>query len=281
MKKIFLFLVTLFNLLSPSILMAQHERTDLQVHFINAGYGDSILVALPGGNTLLIDAGSRNEAGKVAGYLKKLGVPKIDIAVITHPHGNHFGGFFRLIKEFPIGQAFINGHRSEEDGYPDLLQMLSDRHIPVSILARGHRIPDLPEGVSLEVLYPTGEDLGGDRNQNSIALKLTYGAVSILFTGDINEESQKDLVKIFGSKLHADCIQVPHHGLPISRTFVDHFKAPLYIISTGPSQWDLPLAEELERLPGKVLRTDREGDIVLRTDGRQLKVVLQGDRDES
>jgi len=250
--------------------MAQRENTDLRIHFINVGYADSILLELPGGAHWLIDAGSRDQAAPLADYLRKQGVRKIDSAIITHPHENHFGGFTELIEQFQIDKFLINGDRNAEDGYQELLQAAREK-AQVLPVKRGDRLSDLPPNIEIQVLHPGG--LSENLNGNSVALRIVHGKTSILLLGDIDEIAQKELAAIFGQKLQADCILIPHHGMPISEIFSRSFRSPLYILSTGPSQWGLPSSAELGRLSGKLLRTDREGTLIVETDGTNLKVM--------
>ena len=110
-------------------------------------------------------------------------------------------------------------------------------------------------------------------NNNSIVLKLTYGKVSFLLPGDIGESVQKKLIHLFGNRLKADCVLVPHHGVPITQEFAHVFNPSVYVISTGPSKWQLPNPEKIKSLRGKVLRTDESGDIVIETEGKKMKIM--------
>jgi beta-lactamase superfamily II metal-dependent hydrolase len=244
------------------------ENEKLRVHFLDVGYADAILVEFPDGTNLLIDAGDKGTQDKVIRYLKNRNITKIDTAIITHPHANHFGGFLSLVNQIPIQRLFINGDTQAEEGYPELLKTFETKKIPVAVLRRGERLEPKLSGISLEILNP--KTLGPDSNANSIALKLTYGKTSFLFLGDINEAVQKELAGLLGAQLHADCIQVPHHGVPVSETLAALFPAPFYVISTGPSRWGLPTLEEISRLKGKLFRTDEEGDIVFESNGKKI-----------
>jgi len=142
----------------------QEDR--LRLHFIDVGYGDAIFIQFPDSSTLMIDAGEKPYASQIVNYLQALNITKIDQAVITHPHKNHFEGFFDILKLIPIEQLFINGDHNAEEGYEMLLEAFRNKQIPIKELSRGMMIGDLPESVEIEVLHP--DNLTSTANGNSI-----------------------------------------------------------------------------------------------------------------
>ena len=63
-----------------------------QIYYLDVGQGDSELICLPTGETILIDAGLKSGSDRLTAYLKELGVDRIDILIATHPHADHIGG---------------------------------------------------------------------------------------------------------------------------------------------------------------------------------------------
>ncbi len=246
----------------------------LRAHFLDVGYADAIFVEFPDQTNMIIDAGDESSGEKVTAYLKKRNITRIDTVLITHPHRNHFGGLGAVMREIPIGRFFHNGDRHGEEGYPELLEELNRRRIPIGILRRGREIDSLPDAVAMEVLHPIDVEEDSNPNANSIVIYLRYGKTSILLMADIEEDQQTQLMRVYGATLkNVGCVNVPHHGGPLSDSFIYGFSDTAFIISAGSNAWGLPREEDLRRLQGKIYRTDQDGTIVVETDGNTLKVV--------
>ena len=238
---------------------------------MDVGYGDAILIEFQDTTTMLIDAGETRYSSRLMSYLKANQIQKIDTVVITHPHQNHFGGLRKVAGRIPIGRVFHNGDPNEEKGYSALLSYLERKRVPAEILARGQKLEQLPDSVTVEALNPP--DLNGGANDNSLALWLKHGKVSVLFLADIGPGRQDALLAAFPQIRQADCVLIPHHGGPLSDAFIEAFQGKLFIVSTGPNRWGLPREDQLKELNGTVYRTDRNGTIVVESDGNALNVV--------
>ncbi len=276
------------------------EGQKLTVHFIDVGQGDSILVQTPGGKNLLIDTGGWREefltgagAGNqvVAPYLRRIGVHRLDVLVLTHPHEDHAGGAAFLVKNFPVGltlappPAVTGGSgkpqkvKSAEEipaAFTALVKNMEASGIPVEAARAGDSLT-LDSTVHIEILSP-GEMSGSKSNLNNISLvlKMTFKDRTFIFTGDAEVEAQGELLKR-GEELKADVLKMPHHG---SRTLlpelVEQVKPEVAVIPVGahntfghpaPSTLDL-----LDRTGATVYRTDLDGAVIVETDGHRLQV---------
>lgn len=238
---------------------------NLRVHFINVGYGDAILLEMPDETVWLIDSGDEAASDHLIEHLNTFNVQKIDTAIITHPHQNHFQGFFALLEQMSIGRVFINGDPNAEEGFFELLEEFEKKQIPVKVLKQGDLLGQLPVGVRIKILHPQG--LTGTPNGNSIVMWLEHKNVKMLFTADIEPGEQEELLTNYPKVKHADLVQVPHHGGNLSGLFFESFVSTIFVVSTGANQWGFPSKEDLQRLRGTVYRTDQQGDIVLGSDG--------------
>ncbi|TYO97221.1 DNA internalization-related competence protein ComEC/Rec2 [Desulfallas thermosapovorans] len=255
----------------------------LQVHFIDVGQGDSILVRFPGGRTMLVDAGGRmgdpedsRGVGEtiVVPYLHRLGMDKLDVLAVTHPHGDHAGGVPPVAEKLSVGALVLSG----APGYEALLKIVSPLNIPVYRVGAGHAL-HIDKDVEVTVLAPARELSAASEeelNDASLVLRLEYGQVSFLLTGDIEEEAQRDLLGS-GARLQADVLKVPHHG---SRFFEPEFfeaVAPGYaVIQVGKNnRFGHPAPETLEALNSTgavIFRNDRDGAVLFTTDGWDIEV---------
>jgi competence protein ComEC len=253
----------------------------MEVHFIDVGQGDSILVRFPGGRTMLVDAGGKMgdlEGGRVVGdatvvpYLRRLGINKLDVLVITHPHGDHAGGVPAVVEKLDVGAVVT----SPAPGLEELLSGHAFSRVPVYRVEAGQSL-QIDRRVEVLVLGPDGRSPAGeDLNNASVVLRLDYGDISFLLTGDVEEEAQRAMLAA-GLELEADILKVPHHG---SRFFEPCFfsaVSPEYaVIQVGErNRFGHPAQETLDALlytGAEIFRTDRDGAVMFSTDGRQITV---------
>ena len=262
------FVIFLFSIFVGYAVAGAHP---LSVHFIDVGYGDCIFVELPDGRNLLMDAGGHAHAARLTSYLRSLNVSEITTAIITHPHTNHFEGFFDVLKKFPIRRVFINGDTRAEDGYNALLAEFRRLNIPIKVLKQGNRIK-LGRGVILDVLHPQRfEDHSA--NGASLVTRLRYKETAFLLTADIESVEQDMLLKQFPQIMDSVCIKIPHHGGPLSGEFIKSFRGKTFVVSTGENSWGWPKEEELRKLEGNIYRTDRDGTVTIESDGKSIQVI--------
>jgi competence protein ComEC len=257
---------------------------------IDVGQGDAILVEFPGGETLLVDTGPltlAGDAGKktVAPFLKRKGIGAIDLLVITHPDADHCGGAASIIRGFPVRRVIESGPGGQTAVYASYHAAALARGSPISLAWRGEKL-SAAECARVYVLWPgrgrtasVKSSRRASSNNASIVFKLVYGHVSFLFTGDAEGDSETGLIRSFGSFLGSTVLKVAHHGSDsgTSQEFLDAVRPAVALVSVGlhnrfrhPSP---PLLERLDGAGARVLRTDREGAIVLATDGRSVREI--------
>ena len=248
------------------------KKDSIQVHVINVGYGDSILIKFPDHTNLLIDSGTKEAAQAVIDYLRSQGVETIDKMVATHQHRDHFGGFSTIIDAFPVEKFYYNGdEKGAHEGYTELLDKVKKRQIPMALLGRDQSIPFDNPDIRLKVLNPP--DHSGSINNNALVLWLTYGRTGFLFTADVEEVRQDDILKLYPELKKVNCVQVPHHGKSVSPYFADFFRDKIFFVSAGFYRGKPISVEFLDRLRGTVLRTDIHGTIVIESDGNKVSVL--------
>jgi competence protein ComEC len=262
-------------------------RGVLRVSMIDVGQGDAILVEFPGGETLLVDTGPLTLAGNagkktVVPFLKRKGIGAVDILVITHPDADHCGGAASVIRSLPVRRVIESDAGGWTAVYGSYHAAALARGSPPSLAWRGESIT-AAECARLYVLWPgrgrtapLTHSRGGGSNNASIVFKLVYGNVSFLFTGDAERESEIGMIRSFGSFLRSTVLKVAHHGSDsgTSQEFLDAVRPAVALVSVGlHNRFGHPSPALLRRLDGagvRVLRTDREGAVVLVTDGRDV-----------
>lgn len=243
---------------------------DLQVHFIDVGQGDSILIQSPDGKTMLIDGGERSPG--VVSYLNKLGVKLIDVIVATHPHSDHIGGLVEVLQRSNVGEVWINGQPHTTKVFEDFLIAIDKSGAKYHEAKRGEVIE--LGAVRFQVLHP-GPALVQDMNGNSIVLRLAYGDISFLFMGDANFASEADMLAA-RQEVKATVLKVGHHGSATSSStsFLKAVAPQVAVYSAGRgNSYGHPTPQAIARLRQtgtQIYGTDVNGTIKVTTNGKTL-----------
>lgn len=242
----------------------------LTLTFFDVGQGDSTLIQLPGGKTMLVDAGGgmgRSDVGErvLVRELSHLGILTLDSAVLSHPDKDHGFGFLGLFSDLSIKEWVVSASKRHQSNslYQELMKMarLEGSEIRKISLAtketlNGAELAWLPDAANLK-----------NRNDQSLVLKITYAGCSVLLAGDIEKKRESLLLK---EPVSAHLLKVPHHGSRTSSTlkFLRKVSPQWAVFSAGPqNRYGHPHEEILERYLGekvRVFRTDYHGFVRFR-----------------
>lgn len=249
----------------------QSVKEALEVHFIDVGQADSILVKNKDA-VMLIDAGNNGDEGLVVNYLKKQKVKKLDYVIGTHPHEDHIGGLDAVISEFDVSTIYMPKVSHTSKTYKDVLMAINNKKLKINqpMVGSKFQLGDA-EGIILAPDASEYEEL----NNYSIVIKLTHGGNRFLFTGDAEDISEKEIMsKKFD--VSADVLKLGHHGSHSSTTlqFLNQVNPQYAVITVGKgNDYGHPHKEVMERLKDKgikVYRTDQSGTIVVISDGENI-----------
>ncbi|MDP2674793.1 MAG: ComEC/Rec2 family competence protein [Dehalococcoidia bacterium] len=245
----------------------------LTVTVLDVGQGEAVLIEGPEGNRILVDAGPSEEAIAAAlGRNLPFHDRRVDLALITHPQADHFGGLPAVLERYDVGSVLASSIEADSAAYRSVRNSIREAAVPYREAAPGQTV-DLGGGARLYVVSAPARS--GDPNDASVVLKLTLGRASFLLTGDIGKTREAALVRS-GADLHAVVYKVPHHGSRTSTSpeFLEAVGPLVDVISVGAhNPFGHPSPDVLERLNGDaVFRTDRDGDVSVSTDGRHLWV---------
>jgi competence protein ComEC len=257
----------------------------------DVGQGDCFLLKSPSGHSYFIDLGgislsnvTRAERA-VLPSLEAEGVSTIDAAFLTHMHRDHYGGASTLATRPGISNYYWSGERVTDPLAHELDRTIMREHSKVVRISAGDRIA-LESDLIIYAMHPPkilvdtrGPARGARLNNGSLVLKVVYKNSSALFLGDIEAIDEAMLVRNYGTILKSEIVKVAHHGSAgsVMNEFVKDV-APMYaIISVGENnRYGHPSAYALNvwgHSGAKILRTDREGAIMLRSDGEHFRVV--------
>lgn len=255
-------------------------KTDglLKVHFIDVGQGDAVFLELPNRETMLIDAGEKENI--VNRYISDLGYTHIHYVIATHPDSDHIGGMAQILNSFSVGAFYMPQKEHTTKTFENMLDAVANNGCKAFYAAAGKTMLKT-HNFSMTFVSPT--KAYEDNNDASAVLWLGYKDNSFLFTGDAEEEAEQDILAS-GAILAADVLKVGHHGSDSSTTeaFLKSVNPQYAVISVGegnsyghPTEKTLALLSEHQVA---VYRTDVSGTIVFTCDGtayaiREIKLT--------
>jgi competence protein ComEC len=261
---------------------------ELELTAIDVGQGDSLLVLFPDGKRMLLDGGGIPAFGRitrsqldigedvVAPYLWDRGFRTVDVVALSHAHEDHSGGLAAPIADFRPREVWTGVTPDSPEW-----RAVHDRAVAVGARIVPLRAPGQFRfgGTAIEVLAPAADYVPLDvpKNNDSLVMRVTFGQRSLLLTGDVERGIEQEMV--YANSLHTtDVLKVAHHGSRTSSTeeFLSAVQPKFAVISAGfENSYGHPHPSIVERLHehhAAVLRTDMDGTITIRTDGRRLNV---------
>ncbi len=273
--------LALFGLLLWQPWPASPPSKVLELTAIDVAQGDSLLLSFPQGKLMVVDGGGILQYGRVrksnfdtgedvvSPYLWSRGIRRIDILVATHAHEDHIGGLKSVMENFRPVEFWTGAN-------PPAALVAQARALHIRVLEQHLAPPFDYSGTRIQFLSPpegyTAPKIG---NNDSLAFRITYGSRAFLLTGDL-ERPMEGMLLGEGVDLHADVLKVGHHGSKTStmEPFLEAVAPSLAIISVGyGNSFGHPHPDVVHRLQERnvtILRTDDDGLVTVRTDGRNL-----------
>lgn len=265
----------------------RYFHRDLRVTFLDVGQGDAAVVELPGSQVMVIDGGGFAsedfDAGEaiLAPFLWSRKIGRVDILVMSHPQLDHYGGLAFLAEHFSPREFWSNGEQAQGGRFSQLSAALGRAGVTSRVLCR--ETPEMRlSGVQVQILHPPCQRAGFDANNASLVLRLSHGAIDVLFTGDVEAAGEQTLLSANGA-LASEILKVPHHGSRTSSTaaFVEAVAPQVAVASLGfHNRFHFPAPEVVQRYAeqgGRVLQTDQAGAVTVVSDGQNYKILPQHD----
>lgn len=247
------------------------EAGEMKVHFLDVGQGLSILVQSDG-QTMIYDGGDKSTSSFVVSYLQKQNVTTIDYLISSHYDSDHVAGLIGCLNAFDVKNVISSDYEHDSKLYQSFIQTVADKGLPMQHPAVGTEF-SFGSG-SFQILAPATID-PNDSNKNSVAIKLTNGDNSFIFTGDAENTSEKAMCES-GIDLSCDVLVPGHHGSATATSW-DFLQAtvPEYaVISCGKDNQyghpDKDVMDKLESMDIQVYRTDKQGTIIAVSDGTTI-----------
>lgn len=268
------------------------KDANLEVHYIDVGQGDCSLIIF-GDTTILVDAGEKEMGERVVKYLNSLGITQLDYIVATHPHSDHIGGLPTVIKEIEVSKIIApritEAMTPTTKTYENFIVALKNKALKLTAAKSGdiytldYNQTDVASNnktAQMEIISPIYPDyeLYNDLNDFSVVFKLTYKDTTFLFTGDASKPAEKDILAN-NIDISSNVLKIPHHGSSSSSTsnFVTAVDAEIGIIQCGKdNSYNHPNDKIVERYENGntiLYRNDLNGDVIVYSDGENIKVV--------
>jgi len=262
--------------LSATIPLFQEKVTatvQFSVTFIDVGQGDSCWLHLPNGDDVLVDGGKPQAGPTVVAYLSEHGVTDIDLMVATHGDADHIGGLIDVLASMPVAEAWLDSQTCTTNTCQEFYQALADNGVVTATVRMGESYSW--GEVAVLVLNPS-EPLYADKNENSVVLRVSYGSVDLLLTGDAETGAENRMLNS-GNPLEAEILKVAHHGSSSSSSpdFLSAVSPEVAVISVGQNSYGHPTEQTLSRLQAvgaTIYRTDQHGTIAITTNGHTYSV---------
>lgn len=242
----------------------------LTVTWLDVGQGDAAVIQC-GGQSMLIDGGKPEKSSYIYAWLQQHGLSYLDVIVATHVDADHIGGLSGALNYASVGTAYCPETTGTTETFQSFVKYLAQREKQITVPTAGETFA--LGGAQVQILGPLHS--AEDSNDNSIVLKVSFGATSFLFTGDAERAEEQDLLNA-GVNLQSTVLKVGHHGSDTSTSYPFlRAVAPQYaVISVGAgNSYGHPTEAVLSRLRDAgvtTFRTDMQGEITAVSDGQMV-----------
>ncbi|MCH8310696.1 MAG: ComEC/Rec2 family competence protein, partial [Chloroflexi bacterium] len=257
----------------------------LRVVFADVGQGDMTVITTPGGHRIVVDGGpSRIRAAGVLGAEFRFWERSVDLVVLTHPHTDHVTGLTEVLRRYDVKRILQREVEYDSPQYVEWQKAVSHEGAAVMSALPGLVIT-FDDGVFIEVVGPPKvllRNTSSDIDNASVAIRVVYGAVSFMLTGDTFVEGEV-LIARDGTPIDSDVLKVGHHGSRNSSAddFLSAVSPDVAVISAGlDNRFDHPHQETLDTLTqqvpeSRIYTTRDHGSVTVVTDGKTLFVNTQ------
>ena len=290
MKKLKFRLVLSFLIIASVFIYNVDFEKKLKVTFLDVGQGDCAIIHTPDDKTIVVDCGKKSmsyNSGErtIAPYLKRNGITKIDLLILTHYHLDHVGGVKYLLENFEVDKIIDNEQKHNSKTAKTIDNLIREKKISRIKIKSGNYIDGIEDlriyffNISSKENNSYSNFGKGDPNNESLVFKLKYKETDILFTGDIETGGERCLQRNYSEFLESDILKVAHHGSGSSSSipFLVKNKPEYSVISVGMfNKFDHPskiVLNRLENICSNILRTDLYGAVILESDGFNIDVI--------
>lgn len=266
-------IIVIFN-----FIIIKMPRNYINLNMIDVGQGDSFYIETQGSKTILIDGGGSESSDYDVGrnillpYLLDKGKTTIDLVIISHPHEDHIEGIFTIIEELNVKNVIISENVDDNELIINLNEICKKRNTKITKVSDGDVF--FLDDIQFDIIYPNSEIKDENVNNMSLIIKMKFGEITALFTGDLEEDAENNIKK----DIKADILKVGHHGskTSTSEAFLRKVSPKIALISVGCDNLyghpDKIVLERLSKIGSRIYRTDESGEIELKIYKKYIKI---------
>lgn len=255
----------------------------LHIIFCDVGQGDAIFIRTPKGNDILLDGGPGDSVLSCLADNMPFWDRSIELMLLSHPHEDHLAGLISVLERYTVLQFATERLANKTAGFAALQKAVENESLTLRYLFSGDTVKT-KDGVTVWVLGPSqsfltstspGGTIGEKEEFASLVLLVSYGSFDVMLTGDSQAEGLEEALTGLLSAI--EVLQVPHHGSKtgLTSSLVGKINPQLAVISVGKNKYGHPSAQTLGILGDqviRVLRTDKNGDVEIVSDGNGFAV---------
>lgn len=248
---------------------------EMEVHFMDVGQADAALVICEG-KYMLIDGGNKEDSSLIYAYLKENEAEELDYIICSHAHEDHCGGLAGALNYAKVKTVYAPVQEYDTEAYKDFVKYVKAQEKDITIPSAGEEFSLGNAKCRILAVNTVPEDC----NNTSIVLRIEYGNTSFLFTGDAETVVEKSILNA-GYELKSTVLKVPHHGSDTSLgyQYLNEILPEYAVISVGEgNSYGHPSEDSLSKLRDadvKVYRTDMQGHIIARSDGKNVTFTTE------
>lgn len=252
----------------------------VEIAFIDVGQGDSACVITPQGDVVIIDGGEDDSfKHDILPFLVKRGIFSVDYVVASHYHTDHTDGLVDLLEVMPVETLIIPDVDYDDEIKDKLIALANKKNVRINEVTANDKI-EVSEDLFLEVLFPDSDiflNKEENKNNDSIVLRLGYFDTTVLFTGDLEADAERALVR--ENDVVADILKVGHHGsyTSTSQEFLEEVGPSYAVISAGRNNSHGhphdTVVKRLKKRGAGIYRTDKNGNIIFKADKNGIRKI--------
>lgn len=254
----------------------EQEFSGLIITYLALPHGESTLLRMPGGKTMLIDTGTAEDWPVLSARLAELKITRLDYVVLTNDLPEHMGGYVSLSEQVLVDAVILPKLIA-----PSIRHVVPLRTNQKQMEAEQGQVLTLDQEISMEVLLPD-EPLFLSPQNNSLVFRLTHGQLRFLFMSAVNEKAEERLLERQNDRLKAEVLKVAGQGSNqgSSQPFLTRVDPQVAIILTGRSRDQMKdgQTEVMERLGeswAETYVTSHDGSITILSNGKEYRILKQ------
>jgi len=242
-------------------LTASQPSPYFQIHFLDVGQGDAVLIQTPDGYEVLIDGGKSSVVLQQLASVQAWNDRDLDVVIATHPDTDHVGGLVDVLRRYKVDMILQTEVRSDTPAATAFLAALTVENA-VEKYAQAGQVIQIGASTTIEVLSPASETTNWASNVASVVVRVTYGDTAFMLTGDAPVGVEDYLVGAYGSGLQSHVLKLGHHGSKTSTSelFLDTVQPQYAVVSAGiDNSYGHPDQSVMQRIFDRDIQTSHTG----------------------